>query len=496
MAEASGAVISSAVQAMKIDGFETWVEGKRFTVYKVVVSIPNRKWLVFRRYNEFYTLHGELKKSHPDQISKLPGKRIFGNNFDPRFISHRMSRLDEFLQSMFQNKSLMEDVRVRDFLALENQRNAVPIHDNIPIDREDRGEGSTPLREEDKIDLGSSDVTINDFKLLKVIGKGSFGKVLLAEHKATDKHYAIKVLRKDSILKRNESRHIMAERNVLLKNAKHPFLVGLHYSFQTSDRLYFVLDYVNGGELFYHLQREKCFSEARAQFYAAEITSSLGYLHSMGIIYRDLKPENILLDDQGHIMLTDFGLCKEGIMDGGTTATFCGTPEYLAPEVLRKSKYSKSVDWWCLGCVLHEMIYGLPPFYSRNVAEMYDGILHKPLKLRQAGMGNEGRLILDQLLQKDPKKRLGSNHDANDIMTHNFFHNISWVDLYDRKILPPWNPRVSGTDDTSHVDPEFTSEPLTASLSEGVPVDEVPADDAFVGFTYNKDPGEFLASSS
>ena len=198
-----------------------------------------------------------------------------------------------------------------------------------------------------------------DFEFLKVIGKGSFGKVILAHHKQEKQMYAVKVLEKKMILKKNETAHIMCERNVLLKNLNHPFLVGLRYSFQSHDKLYFVLDYVNGGELFFHLQKDRHFTEPRARFYAAEITSALGYLHSEGIIYRDLKPENILLDREGHIVLTDFGLCKDGLRDRDTTNTFCGTPEYLAPEVIQKQSYDRTVDWWCLGAVLYEMIYGL-----------------------------------------------------------------------------------------------------------------------------------------
>lgn len=186
----------------------------------------------------------------------------------------------------------------------------------------------------------------SDFDYLKVIGKGSFGKVFLARHKAEDKEYAVKVLVKSHIKKKNEIRHIMAERSVLVKNIKHPFLVGLHYSFQTKTKLYFVLTYVNGGELFFHLQKEKSFAEPRTRFYAAEMASALGYLHEQNIIYRDLKPENLLLDRTGHVVLTDFGLCKEGVVGKGTTSTFCGTPEYLAPEVIRKQPYDRTVDWW------------------------------------------------------------------------------------------------------------------------------------------------------
>ncbi|XP_023611226.1 serine/threonine-protein kinase Sgk3 isoform X17 [Myotis lucifugus] len=282
----------------------------------------------------------------------------------------------------------------------------------------------------DRLEILSS-AKPTDFDFLKVIGKGSFGKVLLAKRKLDGKFYAVKVLQKKIVLNRREQKHIMAERNVLLKNVKHPFLVGLHYSFQTTEKLYFVLDFVNGGELFFHLQRERSFPEHRARFYAAEIASALGYLHSIKIVYRDLKPENILLDSVGHVVLTDFGLCKEGIAISDTTTTFCGTPEYLAPEVIRKQPYDNTVDWWCLGAVLYEMLYGLstpimpqylgrsmifrsssfqPPFYCRDVAEMYDNILHKPLNLRP-GVSLTAWSILEELLEKDRQNRLGAKED-------------------------------------------------------------------------------------
>uniref|UniRef100_A0A667ZRH1 Serine/threonine-protein kinase Sgk1 n=1 Tax=Myripristis murdjan TaxID=586833 RepID=A0A667ZRH1_9TELE len=326
-----------------------------------------------------------------------------------------------------------------------------------------------------------------DFDYLKIIGKGSFGKVLLARHKETTKYYAIKVLQKKIILKKKEQKHIMAERSVLMKNIKHPFLVGLHYSFQTTDKLYFVLDYVNGGELFYHLQRERVFLEPRARFYAAEIASALGYLHSLHIVYRDLKPENILLESQGHIVLTDFGLCKEGLEANGTTTTFCGTPEYLAPEVLQKQAYDRTVDWWCLGSVLYEMLYGLPPFYSRNTAEMYNNILHKAPVLKP-NVSNAGRELLEGLLQKDRTKRLGAKDDFLELKHHSFFSPINWDDLMAKKITPPFIPTVTGPTDLRHFDPEFTHLPVSSSLcnNEVVAVTSSikEAAGAFPGFSY------------
>ncbi|XP_048406343.1 serine/threonine-protein kinase Sgk2 isoform X1 [Stegostoma tigrinum] len=338
------------------------------------------------------------------------------------------------------------------------------------------------------IDLGPSANSFakpTDFDFLKIIGKGSFGKVLLAKRKSDGRFYAIKVLEKKMILNRKDQKNIMSERNVLLKNVKHPFLVGLHYCFQTTEKLYFVLDYVNGGELFFHLQREHTFPEPRARFYASEVASAIGYLHSLNIVYRDLKPENILLDSQGHIVLTDFGLCKEVIEPTGTTSTFCGTPEYLAPEVLQKQPYDRTVDWWCFGAVIFEMLFGLPPFYSQDVAEMYNNILHKPLHLPM-GISAAARDILMGLLQKDQKRRLGAEADFLDIKNHTFFSSINWEDIYHKRITPPYNPNVAGPSDLQHFDPEFTEEVVPNSVGR-IPdstLNSPTTTSAFLGFSY------------
>jgi len=218
----------------------------------------------------------------------------------------------------------------------------------------------------------------------------------------------------------------------------------------------------------------------------------LGYLHSLNIIYRDLKPENILLESQGHIVLTDFGLCKENVEGLGTTSTFCGTPEYLAPEVLRKQPYDRTVDWWCMGAVLYEMLYGLPPFYSRDTSEMYDHILHKPLKLR-GNISAPAKNILEGLLQKEKHVRLGVQNDFQDIKTHPFFAPINWTHLDEKKIKPPYNPNVAGPMDLKFIDKDFTNEPVSASVGKSVDsqgkglhisASVQAADAAFEGFTY------------
>uniref|UniRef100_A0A3P8UKV7 Serine/threonine-protein kinase sgk-1 n=1 Tax=Cynoglossus semilaevis TaxID=244447 RepID=A0A3P8UKV7_CYNSE len=328
----------------------------------------------------------------------------------------------------------------------------------------------------------------SDFDYLRVIGRGSFGKVLLARHRKQGGYYAVKVLQKQAIVKHKEQRHVMSERSVLLKGLQHPFLVGLHFSFQTPNMLYFVLDYVNGGELFYHLQREGSFPELRSAFYAAEMAMALGYLHSLDIVYRDLKPENILLDSGGHVMLTDFGLCKEGVSIGGMMHTFCGTPEYLAPEVLRGHPYSPAVDWWGLGAVLFEMLYGLPPFYSHSKAEMFENKLHAPLQLR-SGVSQSARSLLKGLLERDPTRRLGANSDLVELQEHSFFASTNWDDLLARKVKPPFVPNVTGPCDVSQIDPEFTLQPVPASVNDRC--QRSAASEAFPGFSF-MNPVEYM----
>ncbi|XP_007236577.3 serine/threonine-protein kinase Sgk2b [Astyanax mexicanus] len=317
-----------------------------------------------------------------------------------------------------------------------------------------------------------------DFDYLKVIGTGSFGKVLLAKHRDNNRYYAVKVLQKHIVFRKKAEEHIMCERSVLLKTVNHPFLVRLHFSFQTKERLYLVMDYAGGGELFYHLQRERAFLEPRARFYAAEIASALGYLHSLHIVYRDLKPENILLDNEGHVVLTDFGLCKEGIAGRATTRTFCGTPEYLAPEVLQQREYDRTVDWWGLGAVLHEMLYGLPPFYSADRMLMLSNIMFQPLVLKD-GVSKAGRDLLKRLLNRDRAKRLGAKHDVAELQHHSFFSSIQWDDLVAKKLRPPFIPLLSGPDDLTNIDPAFTNLPVPPSL--GVSEE---AGTTFPGFSY------------
>lgn len=307
-------------------------------------------------------------------------------------------------------------------------------------------------------------LSIDDFDLLKVIGRGSFGKVMQVRKKDTQKIYALKALRKAYIISKCEVTHTLAERTVLAR-VDCPFIVPLKFSFQSPEKLYLVLAFINGGELFYHLQHEGRFSLARSRFYIAELLCALDSLHKLDVIYRDLKPENILLDYQGHIALCDFGLCKLNMKDNDKTDTFCGTPEYLAPEILLGQGYNKTVDWWTLGILLYEMMTGLPPYYDENVPVMYKKILQQPL-LFPDGFDPVAKDLLIGLLSRDPNRRLGIN-GTSEICNHPFFKDISWKKLLMKGYIPPYKPHVKSEIDTANFDQEFTSEnPIDSVVDE------------------------------
>jgi len=326
-------------------------------------------------------------------------------------------------------------------------------------------------------------LSLNDFEMMKVLGKGTFGKVMLARDKKTGELVAIKILKKEVIMAKDEVTHTLTE-NAVLQSTQHPFLTGLRASFQTRDLLCFVMEYVNGGELFFHLSKEKMFSEERTKFYIAEIVLAMTYLHERHIIYRDLKLENLLLDRHGNIKITDFGLCKEEIAFGSTTTTFCGTPEYLAPEVLEDNDYGRAVDWWGVGVVMYEMLCGHLPFYNRNHEVLFELILKEEIRL-PAHLSASAKDLLSQLLNKDPKQRLGGGErDGHDIMEHPFFFNIDWKALYDLKIPAPFVPKVSGEADVSNFDPQFTTEVVQITPPDvEVPVTEAEKDVAFTDFS-------------
>lgn len=329
------------------------------------------------------------------------------------------------------------------------------------------------------MDLGpdtAEKVTADDFDMITVIGQGSFGKVVQVRSKKNGQIYAMKMLNKRSIVERGEVEHTKAEKEIL-QTVKHPFLMCLHYSFQTPDKLYLVMDFVNGGEMFYHLQQEHTFDNLRSKFYAAEIVLGLEYLHQHGIVYRDLKPENLLLDADGHIKMTDFGLSKQGLNDpNARTKTFCGTPEYLAPEVLQGQEYGKAVDWWSLGTLIFEMLTGLPPFYDEDVQRMYAQKMTAELEVPEHVDPNAADLIA-KFLDRNPTTRL---QDARSIKAHPWFSEINWEDLAAKRVTPPYKPPVNDAGSIACIDEGFLE--MTLSDVKSNPNDNAQAH--FDDFTY------------
>mmetsp|Transcript_28012 Transcript_28012/g.78346 ORF Transcript_28012/g.78346 Transcript_28012/m.78346 type:complete len:647 (+) Transcript_28012:89-2029(+) len=356
-----------------------------------------------------------------------------------------------------------------------------------------RGEPAGRVKVKLTYTKNSGKVNVNDFELLQVVGRGNFGKVMQVRKKDTKRIYAMKVLRKEAVIAADAVKHTLSESSVL-RRINHPFIVNLKYSFQTPDKLYMILDYLNGGELFFHLSNVDRFSEDRARMYAAEIVLALGYLHENLVVYRDLKPENLLLDMQGHVCVTDFGLVKEGLPHGKKTHTFCGSPEYLAPEILQAKGYGKAVDWWALGTFLYEMLEGLPPFYDDDISVMNCKILTQPLFFHPDHFSDEARDILKRLLERDPEKRLGSSREgAEEIKRHPFFRDIDWDALYHRKVVPEFKPHLACATDTKYFDEEFTSQTPKDSFVDTTPIGEQ-AQLAFNGFSYAAPAMEFMGS--
>jgi len=296
-----------------------------------------------------------------------------------------------------------------------------------------------------------------DFDILKVIGRGGFGKVFMVTFRFSKEIFAMKVLRKDFLIEMNAAINTRAERDIL-RNVSHPFIVKLHYAFQDESRLYLVMDFVNGGQLFFHL-REHTFSEDLARFYTAELVLALEHLHNMDIIHRDLKPENILLDSEGHVVLTDFGFAKANIRDGSATQSFCGSIEYMAPEMVKGISYGKGVDWWSVGILLYDMITGSPPFQSKSRGELQQLILRQRIRF-PPHVSPEAESLINGLCTRDPCHRLGSGPNGiQEIKAHNFFREIDWEQILMKEVPPPFRPRVpKGRMDTSNFDEEYLNE--------------------------------------
>jgi serine/threonine protein kinase len=327
--------------------------------------------------------------------------------------------------------------------------------------------------------------SLDDYLVLSALGKGSFGIVQLVRSQIDRKLYAMKVMEKKLLQELKQVNQTITEKQVLF-DVSHPFCVSAHVTFQTPEVVIMILDYVPGGELFTRLKEDGKFSEDRTRLYAAELALAIGHLHSHGFVYRDLKPENILVDAEGHLKITDFGLVKSQMMGAtATTATFCGTPEYIAPEMLQQLPYTKSVDWWSLGILIYEMLAGIPPFYDDNTNRMYRRIIGEEMQF-PANFPPQARDLISRLCDRNATARLGaSENDVEDIKAHPWFAALSWERVLKRQYKPEWAPHIVNEQDTQFFDQDALDAPGAEAPAGTVLL--AATQEQFTGFTCTDD---------
>ncbi|XP_061400575.1 serine/threonine-protein kinase N isoform X2 [Musca vetustissima] len=385
-------------------------------------------------------------------------------------------------QPIYQNQFELQNAAAAAAAAQSNSRR------NVARGLQYRDSAYESRRQSQNITAPPGILSMDNFRMLSVLGRGHFGKVILCQLRTNNQYYAIKALKKGDIIARDEVESLLSEKRIFeVANAmRHPFLVNLYACFQTEQHVCFVMEYAAGGDLMMHIHTD-VFSEPRAVFYAACVVLGLQYLHENKIIYRDLKLDNLLLDTEGYVKIADFGLCKEGMGFGDRTGTFCGTPEFLAPEVLTETSYTRAVDWWGLGVLIFEMLVGESPFPGDDEEEVFDSIVNDEVRYPRF-LSLEAIAIMRRLLRKNPERRLGSSErDAEDVKKQAFFRSIVWDDLLLRRVRPPFVPTITHLEDVSNFDEEFTSErpQLTPPKEPRVLTDEEQM--FFQDFTYTAD---------
>ncbi|KAF0719309.1 Aste57867_1122 [Aphanomyces stellatus] len=468
---------------------------QRFTVFCLSVESRDSTWNLSKRYSEFRALHKMLCQRYATVRSlHFPPKRLF-SSLSLRVIEQRRVAFEAYMQALLAMRPRPHELE--DFLSptdtqdpamddeFEDRMTATPTASDVGA----MVSNESLLFDSVRLPFDSTRKwSVDDFEVLKVLGKGSFGKVYLVRRKdmAVPAIFAMKVLKKRELIQRHQVDHTMTERDVM-SALDHPFIVTLRVAFQTRERLFMVSDFCVGGEIFFHLKKFRAFSETMVRFYAAELVAALGHLHSKHIVYRDLKPENVLLDADGHVRITDFGLAKRHVHALTGARTFCGTPEYLAPEMLvarkRKGVYGYAVDWWSLGTLLYEMLTGWPPFFDKDVQKMCDNILHQPLAFpSRFGLSAHAKSLIRGLLERDPAKRL----DEAGLRAHPFFGPIDWAALEAKQVRPPFKPRVTSATDLQNFDKEFTKGCVTALTDDDVAAADDDDDSDFRGFSFTK----------
>ncbi|KAB1268957.1 Serine/threonine-protein kinase N2 [Camelus dromedarius] len=370
-------------------------------------------------------------------VGQTSWKPISNQSWDQKFTLE----LDRRFENVYFNSKKIDNKVSETIFDTENDRNSVlpTSHSEYEPDiPQSVLEYSGDHELEDRRSQQMFQFNLQDFRCCAVLGRGHFGKVLLAEYKHTNEMFAIKALKKGDIVARDEVDSLMCEKRIFetVNSVRHPFLVNLFACFQTKEHVCFVMEYAAGGDLMMHIHAD-VFSEPRAV---------------------DLKLDNLLLDTEGFVKIADFGLCKEGMGYGDRTSTFCGTPEFLAPEVLTETSYTRAVDWWGLGVLIYEMLVGESPFPGDDEEEVFDSIVNDEVRYPRF-LSTEAISIMRRLLRRNPERRLGAGEkDAEDVKKHPLFRLIDWSALMDKKVKPPFVPTIRGREDVSNFDDEFTSE--------------------------------------
>ncbi|GBB84120.1 hypothetical protein RclHR1_10760002 [Rhizophagus clarus] len=441
-------------------------------VFLITIEDKHQLLSITRQITDFIELDQQLQrefsKSRPTLPSLNDRRRAF---LLPKHFFFRKStaeKLESYLRKVLSDIKLKSSSALKDFLSVKNEKDNLkwkdplmkPENSSLTLSRS----RSKALRTTQSYQPRHK-ATIEDYDLIKVLGKGCMGKVFLTRERRSNKLYALKAISKEWVVFRHEVEHTKTERDILasISTISHPFLIKLRESYQDVNQLFLVLDYYPGGDIATQLAKWHKFDDARCLFYAAEIILGIEELHRLGIVYRDLKPENILIGRDGHIVLTDFGLSKQFRPNWQKTNTFCGTAEYLAPEIIRGDEYSYPVDWWSLGTLLYEMMTGITPFWDSDQNKMYRRVLEDRL-LFPDGMMFEAMDLLRGLLQRDPTLRLGCGTAGTmEIRGHMYFEYVDWDDVYHKRINPPYIPTVDHETDLQNFDDTFVS--MTPKLS-------------------------------
>ena len=370
---------------------------------------------------------------------------------------------------------------------LDNNSDENKIDISDPETRLDNSQNEENKNEEiDNSEAANIKLTYGDFELIKLLGRGSFGEVLLARLKANKKVYAMKILNKTLLKLKKQQLHTKTERDLMVK-VNCPFIVNIKSAFQDTSKLYIVSEFMQGGDMFFHMHDGKIviFNDEKTKFYIMELVLALECLHKNNMVYRDLKPENILLDAKGHVKLTDFGLSKILEAEDDKAFTICGTPQYLAPEIIKKKGYNKAVDWWSLGCVMYEMLTGKIPYAIKRGVKLnlkiYDQEVYYP-----PNISKDAKSFLSQLLVLNPNERLGSGPDGSEnVKSHPYFKGINWKDVWQKKIKPPFIPKLKSDTDLRYFDTMFTEEPIDGRERKNTARDrDREASNEYNGFSY------------